>query len=130
MSTKQAATIARADVVGSLLRPAYLRQARQAAHDGQMSDADLRAVEDRAVREAIALQEVIGLDVITDGEMRREGWNAPLRAALSGFYRLCGRHGIPLAHRRPGGKSSAGRHGPHLAIRHRDRADAARRGAD
>ena len=90
MSTKQAATIARADVVGSLLRPAYLRQARQAAHDGQMSDADLRAVEDRAVREAIALQEAIGLDVITDGEMRREGWNAPLRAALSGFTAFAG----------------------------------------
>ncbi|MDH3600899.1 MAG: methionine synthase [Candidatus Tectomicrobia bacterium] len=85
MTTNPPAPIARADVVGSLLRPAYLREARQDVREGQRSDAELRAAEDRAVQEAIALQESIGLDVITDGEMRREGWNAPLRAALSGF---------------------------------------------
>src|SRR5262249_19204428 len=77
--------VARADVVGSLLRPAYLRQARQGVHAGRVSNAELGAAEDRAVLEAIALQEAIGLEAITDGEMRREGWNAPLRAALTGF---------------------------------------------
>jgi 5-methyltetrahydropteroyltriglutamate--homocysteine methyltransferase len=85
MATNQRVTMARADVVGSLLRPTYLRQTREAVRQGQESEAELRAAEDRAVRELIAYQEAIGLDVITDGEMRREGWNAPLRAALSGF---------------------------------------------
>ena len=83
----------RADVVGSLLRPDYLREARKAAREGRLSAADLHAVEDRAVREAIALQESAGLDVITDGELRRGSWvvTIPLReeaiphAPLAGF---------------------------------------------
>jgi methionine synthase II (cobalamin-independent) len=66
--------IARADTVGSLLRPAYLREARQGRRTGSVSDAELRAAEDRAVREAIALQEAAGLDVINDGELRRGTW--------------------------------------------------------
>lgn len=85
MPTHTRVEVARAEVVGSLLRPAYLRDARQGRRAGRVSDAELRAAEDHAVQEAIALQEAIGLDVISDGEMRREGWNAPLRAALSGF---------------------------------------------
>ncbi|MBM4439985.1 MAG: cobalamin-independent methionine synthase II family protein [Candidatus Rokubacteria bacterium] len=77
-----AARIARSDVVGSLLRPAYLREARKAARDGALPADALRAVEDRAVREAIALQESAGLDVVTDGELRRSSWvvTIPLRA--------------------------------------------------
>ncbi|HET7341248.1 MAG TPA: cobalamin-independent methionine synthase II family protein [Methylomirabilota bacterium] len=84
---------ARADVVGSLLRPTYLRDARAAARRGALDDAALRAVEDRAILEAIALQERAGLDVITDGELRRNSWvvTIPLReegarrAPLAGF---------------------------------------------
>jgi 5-methyltetrahydropteroyltriglutamate--homocysteine methyltransferase len=84
---------ARSDVVGSLLRPAYLKEARQAVHEGRMTDEQLRPLEDRAVREAIALQEAAGLDVITDGELRRQTWivTVPLyhtshyRAPISGF---------------------------------------------
>ena len=83
----------RADVVGSLLRPDYLREARKAAREGRLSAAELHTVEDRAVREAIALQESAGLDVITDGELRRGSWvvTIPLReeaiphAPLAGF---------------------------------------------
>jgi 5-methyltetrahydropteroyltriglutamate--homocysteine methyltransferase len=83
----------RADHVGSLLRPAYLRDARQGVREGRVSDAELRALEDRAVREAITLQEAIGLDVITDGELRRTTWIAtadPLsdRAPLTGYTNL------------------------------------------
>jgi 5-methyltetrahydropteroyltriglutamate--homocysteine methyltransferase len=85
--------VARAEVVGSLLRPAYLQNARQGAREGRVGDAARHEAEDRAVLEAIALQEVIGLDVITDGEMRREGWNAPLRAALTGFTAFPGGSG-------------------------------------
>ena len=82
--------VTRAEIVGSLLRPDYLRRARQERRTQGVSDSALRAAEDRAVREAIALQEAVGLDVISDGEMRREGWNAPLRAALSGFALFSG----------------------------------------
>lgn len=73
--------IARAEVVGSLLRPGYLREARQALREGRADASALRAAEDRAVLEAIALQESAGLDVISDGEMRRASWIAtiPLR---------------------------------------------------
>jgi len=85
--------VSRSDVVGSLLRPDYLREARRATRERRMSAAELHAVEDRAVREAIALQESAGLDVITDGELRRSSWvvTIPLReeaiphAPLAGF---------------------------------------------
>src|SRR5262245_11861981 len=85
--------VARSDVVGSLLRPDFLREARRAVREGTLDAAALQAVEDRAVREAIALQEAAGLDVITDGELRRGSWvvTIPLRpetiphAPLAGF---------------------------------------------
>jgi 5-methyltetrahydropteroyltriglutamate--homocysteine methyltransferase len=86
-------TTPRSDVVGSLLRPAYLREARQGAREGRVGPDVLQAAEDRAVREAIALQEGAGLEVITDGELRRASWvitiplrqEAAARAPLAGF---------------------------------------------
>jgi len=83
----------RSDVVGSLLRPEALRRARQGARAGRVTPEALRAAEDRAVLEAIALQEGAGLDVITDGELRRSSWvitiplreDAAARAPLAGF---------------------------------------------
>ncbi len=91
--SSSSAGLARSDVVGSLLRPAYLRDVRQRAREGAASRDEVRAAEDRAVREAIVLQESAGLDVITDGELRRNSWvvTIPLRevaipdAPLSGF---------------------------------------------
>src|SRR5262245_13043316 len=83
--------IARADVVGSLLRPAYLLEARGAWREGKLGDAELRTIEDRAVGEAVALQESAGIDAITDGEYRRSNFMATMGvrdardAALSGF---------------------------------------------
>jgi len=65
---------ARAETVGSLLRPDYLLEAREARRAGTLSEADLSAVEDRAVTEAIDVQQSVGLDVITDGEHRRLSW--------------------------------------------------------
>src|SRR5215208_1867958 len=79
----------RADTVGSLLRPAALRAAWRAHRAGELDDAGLRAAEDAAVREAIALQEAAGLDVITDGEMRRRSW-APSGDAFAGFAMIPG----------------------------------------
>jgi 5-methyltetrahydropteroyltriglutamate--homocysteine methyltransferase len=72
-------TIARADHVGSLLRPLYTQEARQALREGRGTRADLDAVLDRAVLEHIALQEQSGIDVISDGEARRTNWIASLQ---------------------------------------------------
>ena len=93
MATRTATAVVRADVVGSLLRPDYLREAREAALAGTLDADGLRAAEDRAVLEAIAIQEEAGIGAITDGENRRHGWIAlipivddPLfRAPVSGF---------------------------------------------
>jgi 5-methyltetrahydropteroyltriglutamate--homocysteine methyltransferase len=71
----------RADVVGSLLRPEYLKQARASG-----APDELRAAEDRAVREGVALQEAVGLDVVGDGEMRRWSWIASAPAADQPSY--------------------------------------------
>ena len=61
----------RSDVVGSLLRPARLKEARERHEAGQLTEADFKRIEDHAVNEAIALQERAGTEVLTDGEMRR-----------------------------------------------------------
>jgi len=65
----------RADHVGSLLRPPELLAAREAKKAGKIGAAELRAVEDKCIREVIALQEEIGLKGVTDGEFRRTWWH-------------------------------------------------------
>lgn len=72
----------RADQVGSLLRPPQLREARAKARRGEMTPAALREAEDAAIRQAIARQESIGLQSITDGEFRRDWWHVDF---LTGF---------------------------------------------
>ena len=74
----------RSDVVGSLLRPAYLLDARARIERGELSPPDFKRIEDRAVDEAVALQEAAGLDVVTDGEMRRYAFFGHLVEALEG----------------------------------------------
>jgi 5-methyltetrahydropteroyltriglutamate--homocysteine methyltransferase len=76
-----------AEVVGSLLRPEYLKDAVARFDAGAITAAELAAVEDRAVLEAIALQEACGVEVLTDGEMRRRGWTDPLTRGLAGYSR-------------------------------------------
>src|ERR1700680_1411949 len=61
----------RSDVVGSLLRPTYLKKAREEFAAGRLADAEFKRLEDRAVDEAVALQLRTGLDALSDGEMRR-----------------------------------------------------------
>ena len=78
-------TICRAEVIGSLLRPAYLKEARKAWEAGELPTPEFKRVEDRAVNEAIALQEAAGLDVITDGEMRRSHFTVSLTEAIAGL---------------------------------------------
>ena len=64
--------------MGSLLRPPELLAARE-------SGTDLKAAEDRAIREVVAMQEEVGLEVVTDGEYRRESFQSELTAAIDGF---------------------------------------------
>src|SRR5579864_27396 len=78
------------EVVGSLLRPGYLAEARKQYEAGQVSAADFKAVEDRAVNEAIALQVSAGIDVITDGEQRRYAFYGHLIDAMAGFDKYGG----------------------------------------
>lgn len=80
----------RSDVIGSLLRPAALLDARQKLERGELDAADFKRVEDRAVEEAVALQENAGLDVVTDGEMRRYAFFGHLVEALEGFDKFGG----------------------------------------
>jgi methionine synthase II (cobalamin-independent) len=80
----------RSDVVGSLLRPPYLAQAREALAAGRLAPAEFKRVEDRAVDEAVRLQEDAGLDVVTDGELRRYAFFGHLIDALDGFDKLGG----------------------------------------
>jgi 5-methyltetrahydropteroyltriglutamate--homocysteine methyltransferase len=74
----------RADVVGSLLRPESLKEARAARDSGALSPAEFKRIEDAAVDEAIAVQERAGVDVVTDGEMRRLFFFGPLTEAAEG----------------------------------------------
>jgi 5-methyltetrahydropteroyltriglutamate--homocysteine methyltransferase len=80
----------RAETIGSLLRPAYLARARAEREAGTLTPAAFKQIEDRAVDEAVALQESAGIDVITDGEQRRYAFFGHLVEALEGFDKLGG----------------------------------------
>ena len=80
----------RSEVVGSLLRPTYLVEAREKLAEGQLTAAEFKAIEDRAVNESIALQENAGINVITDGEVRRYAFYGHLIEALDGFDKYGG----------------------------------------
>jgi 5-methyltetrahydropteroyltriglutamate--homocysteine methyltransferase len=75
----------RADVVGSLLRPPSLKEARERLEQGELSHAAFKQIEDRAVDDAIQLQESVDLDVITDGELRRFAFYGHFVEAMEGF---------------------------------------------
>jgi 5-methyltetrahydropteroyltriglutamate--homocysteine methyltransferase len=75
----------RTDVVGSLLRPGELLEARERLERGEIALPEFKRVEDRAVDEALRLQEEAGLEVVTDGEMRRLSFQSQLTEAVEGF---------------------------------------------
>ena len=75
---------ARAEHVGSLLRPRELLDARADRSAGQIEPAAFKRIEDHAIREAVALQESVGLEIVTDGELRRESFQSELTAAVDG----------------------------------------------
>ena len=73
------------DVVGSLLRPERLKQARHRFDAGEVDTAELRRVEDECIREAVAMQESVGLEVVTDGEFRRLNFQDSFGGSVEGF---------------------------------------------
>ena len=76
---------AHADVVGSLLRPSELLRAREELAAGRMMPAAFKEIEDGAVDWAVRLQEEAGLEVVTDGEMRRLSFQSQMTEAVEGF---------------------------------------------
>jgi 5-methyltetrahydropteroyltriglutamate--homocysteine methyltransferase len=87
----------RADHVGSLLRPAALKQARDQFAHGKIDAAALKAVEDREVKSVIQKQEAAGLQSITDGEFRRSWWHLDFLWGLDGVERHVMDNGIAFA---------------------------------
>lgn len=84
----------RADHVGSLLRPPLLKEARARRERGEISDAELRAVEDDAIEHVIARQSEVGLSSATDGEFRRAMWHFDFLEKLNGVESFQSDHGI------------------------------------
>src|SRR6516225_3985309 len=87
----------RADHVGSLLRPAALKAAREKRAKGEIDAAALKAVEDDAIKDVIKKQEAAGLASITDGEFRRSWWHLDFLWGLDGVERHVMDTGIAFA---------------------------------
>jgi 5-methyltetrahydropteroyltriglutamate--homocysteine methyltransferase len=87
----------RADHVGSLLRPAPLKAAREKRAKGEIGAAELKAVEDREIDRVIKKQEEVGLQAVTDGEFRRSWWHLDFLWGLDGVERHVMDTGIAFA---------------------------------
>jgi 5-methyltetrahydropteroyltriglutamate--homocysteine methyltransferase len=84
----------RADHVGSLLRPPALLEARADHTAGRLDDAGLRAVEDAAIRDVVAMQESVGLQSATDGEFRRASWHMDFIYRIGGITQAAERMNV------------------------------------
>ena len=84
----------RADVVGSLLRTAPLKEARARRERGEISGPQLKEVEDREIEKIIKKQEEAGLKLATDGEFRRSWWHFDFLGMLNGVEMYTLDHGI------------------------------------
>jgi 5-methyltetrahydropteroyltriglutamate--homocysteine methyltransferase len=92
----------RAEVIGSMLRPSYLKEARAAFEQGRLSAHDFKRVEDRAVDQVIATQEGAGVDVVSDGEMRRFLFMGPITETVEGIELV--EEGTPMPWASPQGE--------------------------
>src|ERR1700733_2528981 len=91
----------RADHVGSLLRPPNLLEARASFAAGTIDAETLREVEDGAIRDAVALQEDLGFQGVTDGEFRRTSWHMDFIYQLGGIGQAPGN--LAVKFRNPSG---------------------------
>lgn len=80
-------TIYRAQTIGSMLRPAALREARRAVRGGSISMAEFKRIEDKAVDDALAAQDRAGIELVTDGEQRRASFLGSLIETTAGLSR-------------------------------------------
>src|SRR6185369_11817923 len=87
----------RADHVGSLLRPAALKKAREQRAKGEMTPAQLKEIEDREIERVIGKQEEVGLQSITDGEFRRSWWHLDFLWGLDGVEKHVMDTGVAFA---------------------------------
>src|SRR3984893_357570 len=86
-----------ADHVGSLLRPAALKKARTRRAKGEISAAELTAIENREIERVVRKQEEIGLQSITDGEFRRSWWHLDFLWGLDGVERYAMDQGVAFS---------------------------------
>ncbi len=84
----------RADHVGSLLRPTELKNARERAKSGALSASQLKEIEDRQIRKAVAMQEAAGLQSVTDGEFRRAFWHTDFLTGFDGIVATQGQYAL------------------------------------
>src|SRR5262245_50395023 len=95
----------RADQVGSYLRPDEIVLARKEHAAGKIDARQLRAIEDKSIRELVRMQEDLGLQCVTDGEFRRRSWNKDF---LDGFENVTTTQGnLEFFHRNPDGSSTS-----------------------
>jgi 5-methyltetrahydropteroyltriglutamate--homocysteine methyltransferase len=84
------------DIVGSFLRPDYLKQSREEYANRKITAEELKKVEDKAITELITKQKAVGLQVITDGEFRRSSWHLDFMWAFNGVGHEKTKNGIPF----------------------------------
>ena len=84
----------RADTVGSFLRPAAIKHAREKFHAGEIGADELRDIENDAIRDVVAKQRENGLKVVTDGEFRRGWWHFDFFYGLKGVEHFEAEQGI------------------------------------
>ena len=84
------------DIVGSFLRPDYLKKARHEYANGKIKAEELKKVENEAIIDLIAKQKAAGLEVITDGEFRRSSWHLDFMWAFNGVGHEKTKNGIPF----------------------------------
>ena len=82
----------RYDIVGSFLRPDYLKDARTEYAEGTLSADQLREVEDKAIKELVEKEKAAGLKAVTDGELRRRYWHLDFLASLVGVEEIKADH--------------------------------------
>ncbi len=87
----------RADHVGSLLRPAALKEARGKRERGEITSEELKPIEDRAIEDVIKKQEAVGLKSVTDGEFRRLSWNLDFLERLHGVESYAGERKVKFS---------------------------------
>jgi 5-methyltetrahydropteroyltriglutamate--homocysteine methyltransferase len=84
----------RADHVGSLLRPQELKQARENRKQGKITPDELKQIEDKHIRKAVAMQEAAGLQSVTDGEFRRAFWHVDFLTGFEGIVATQGQYAL------------------------------------